>query len=97
MELGKLIKLTKKVKGQSIKMQNRLLLYWGVMLFIVFAAILVALSFSGVFSDSEEKAAQLIKFQQKNTYAELSGKLEKFDGEEYFSAEELLNKLFFEL
>ena len=97
MELIKLIKLTRNAKGQSIKMQNRLLLYWAVMLFIVFAAILVALSFAGVFSDSEEKAAQLIKFQQKNTYAELSGKLEKFDGEEYFSAEELLNKPFFEL
>ena len=72
MELSKLIKLTRNAKGQSIKMQTRLLLYWAVMLFIVFAAILVALSFAGVFSDSEEKAAQLIKFQQKNIYAELS-------------------------
>ena len=52
MELSKLIKLTRNAKGQSIKMQNRLLLYWAVMLFIVFAAILVALSFAGVFSDS---------------------------------------------
>ena len=88
MELSKLIELTKKVKGQSIKMQNRLLLYWAVMLFIVFAAILVVLSFAGVFSDSEEKAAQLINFQQNNTYSELSEELEKFYGKDISFSEE---------
>lgn len=89
MELGKLIELTKKVKGQSIKMQNRLLLYWAVMLFIVFAAILVVLSFAGVFSDSDEKAAQLLDFQQENTYFELSEKLKKFEGKEISVSDEI--------
>ena len=97
MELGKLIRLTKKVKGQSIKMQNRLLLYWGVMLFIVFAAILVALSFSGVFSDSEEKAAQLLRFQQNNTYSELSEELKKFGDGKVPVSDEFFKNTFFAL
>lgn len=86
MKFSNLIKLTKKAKGQSIKMQNRLLLYWAVMLFIVFAAVLVVFSFAGVFSDSEEKAKQLLEFQQKNTYSELS---EKFEGVENSFPDEL--------
>lgn len=67
-----LIKLTKKAKNHSIKMQNRLLLYWAVMAFVIFTAIFVVLSFAGVFSDSEEKASRLLELQQKNTYTEVS-------------------------
>ena len=67
-----LIKLTKKAKNHSIKMQNRLLLYWAVMTFVIFAAILVVMSFAGVFSNSEEKASHLLELQQQNTYTEVS-------------------------
>lgn len=70
--LREIIKLTKNSKNHSVKMQNRLLLYWGVMMFAFFAAILVILSFAGVFSNAEEKALQILCLQEKNSYAELS-------------------------
>ncbi|MBR6523763.1 MAG: helix-turn-helix transcriptional regulator [Clostridia bacterium] len=71
-----LIKLTQKARHQSIKMQNRLLLYWLVMLFVVFMAIIVIMNILGVFSDTEEKVAQVISLQQKNTYTQISKQFE---------------------
>lgn len=72
MTIGKLFKLTKNAGRQSIKMQNRLVLYWGVMILVVFAAILAIMSFAGVFSDSEERVAQVLSLQQKNTFSQIS-------------------------
>ena len=71
-----LIKLTQKARHQSIKMQNRLLLYWLAMLLVVFMAVLVIMNITGVFSDTEEKVAQIIDLQQKNTYARISKQFE---------------------
>lgn len=67
-----LIKITRKARGHSIKMQNRLLLYWGALMLLVFAAILVILSFAGVFSHSEERVSEVLSLQQKNTYNDIT-------------------------
>lgn len=67
-----LVRITRKARNHSIKMQNRLLLYWGAMMLVVFAAILLVFSFAGVFSDTEEKITQTLTLQHKNTYVQIT-------------------------
>lgn len=86
---GKLFALTKRAGHQSIKMQNRLILYWGAMMLVIFAAILVILSFAGVFSDSREKVAQVLSLQQQNTFSQISEKFSRITAQGISLSEEV--------
>lgn len=65
-------KLTVSARQQSVSIQHRLILYWILMILSVFAVLLLALSFVGVFSDSENKLAETLNVQQQGTVLAVS-------------------------
>lgn len=61
-----MLRKTTAVHGQSISMQSRLVLYWVSMALAVFAALMLILSFMGVFSSSAKKLHELLNLQQQH-------------------------------
>lgn len=74
-KLKRLWRATKEAKQQSVSMQRRLGLYWMSMAMAVLAALLLVLSFAGVFSDPAKKVSDALHLQQCNTISKLSEQL----------------------
>ncbi|SFQ15529.1 regulatory protein, luxR family [Oscillibacter sp. PC13] len=74
-KLKELRRLTNAAKQQGVSMQRRLRLYWMSMVLAVFAALILVLSFAGVFSDPAQKLSDALAIQQQNTVAALSEQL----------------------
>lgn len=72
LSLLKLFQLTKKAGQESIRMQNRLFLYWISMLLVVFTAIIMILGIAGVFSHTEDKVSHALELHHKNVFSEIS-------------------------
>ena len=54
-------------KKQSVGMQRKLMLYWMSMIVVVFAAVILLLSFAGTFSWDAEQLHEVLDVQLKNT------------------------------
>ncbi len=65
-KFAEVLNMIQNIKGHSVAMQHKLMLYWGSMLLAIFGALLVVLSATGVFRVSEQKVQQLLEVQHKN-------------------------------
>ena len=54
-------------KNRGISLEQRLLLYWRIMVLAVMAAVFVVLTIAGVFSNDAGKLGGTLSVQQKNT------------------------------
>ena len=61
-----------KAQRKSIRMQQKLFLYWSSMMLVVLSIFLVVLNMTGVFSALDEKVQQIVSARQKNIIADLS-------------------------
>lgn len=68
---------TAEARSQSVSMRRRLNLYWLCMALAVFAAVLLLLSFTGVFSNSAKKLGETVNQQQQNTQTMVSGHMDE--------------------
>ncbi len=68
---------SRKAMAQSVSMQRRLQVYWFSMVLVVFAALMLALSLAGAFSDTARKLSDTLEIQQRNTVSAIS---EQFSG-----------------
>ena len=60
-----------KAQRKSIRMQQKLFLYWSSMMLVVLSVFLVVLNMTGVFSALDEKMQQIVSARQKNIIADL--------------------------
>ena len=75
-KIKELQKLLEAAKAQGVSMQRRMRLYLLSMTLAVFAALLLLLSFAGVFSNPAQKLSDSLKLQQKNTVLVLSEQMD---------------------
>lgn len=80
-KLKELWRITKEAKEQSTSMQRKLRLYWMSMAMSVLAALIVILSFAGVFSDSAQTVSYILNVQQYNTVSTLSEQLNSLNAQ----------------
>lgn len=72
---------TMDAKRQSVSMQHKLGLYWMSMAMAILAALILVLSFAGVFSDPAQKVSDALRLQQRNTVSALSEQLSGLNGQ----------------
>ena len=60
-------KIIKRIKRQSICMQQRLTVYWCVVILTLFLATILLLSILGVLPGTDFKVQEMLSAQQKNT------------------------------
>ena len=60
-------KIIKGIKRQGIRMQQRLIVYWCVVIFTLFLATVLLLSIIGVLPGMDFKVREMLSAQQKNT------------------------------
>lgn len=80
-KLKELWRITKEAKRQSASMQRKLGLYWMSMAMSVLAALIVILSFAGVFSDTAQTVSYILNVQQHNTASTLSEQLNSLNAQ----------------
>ena len=80
-KLKELWRITKEAKEQSTSIQRKLRLYWMSMAMSVLAALIVILSFAGVFSDSAQTVSYILNVQQYNTVSTLSEQLNSLNAQ----------------
>ena len=66
-KLKELMKITATAEKQSVSLHRKLIVYWIIMALSVFAALLVILSVTGVFSNAEKLLHRTLSVQQENT------------------------------
>lgn len=74
-QLRRLIRLTKTAQTQSISIQRKILLSWSFMILTFFAAVLLVLSLSGVFSTARQNLGYALTTQQANSADEINGQI----------------------
>lgn len=64
--------VTASARKESVSIRRRLGLYWGSLVLAAFGALLLVLSFAGVFSNPAQHLGELLENQHRNTAAALS-------------------------
>lgn len=80
-KLKELCRVTSAVQGQSVSIRRRLHLYWLSMALAVFAALVLVMSFSGVFSNSAQKLQESLNLQRQNTVTSLSDHMDALNAQ----------------
>lgn len=80
-KLKELCRVTSAVQGQSVSIRRRLHLYWLSMALAVFAALVLVLSFAGVFSNSAQKLQESLTLQQQNTVTLLADHMDALNAQ----------------
>ena len=65
-------KIIKGIKRQSIRMQQRLIVYWCVVILTLFLATVLLLSIIGVLPGMDFKVREMLSAQQKNTLSTMT-------------------------
>ena len=65
-------KIIKGIKRQGIRMQQRLIVYWCVVILTLFLATVLLLSIIGVLPGMDFKVREMLSAQQKNTLSAMT-------------------------
>lgn len=65
-------KIIKGIKRQSIRMQQRLIVYWCVVILTLFLVTVLLLSILGVLPGMDYKVREMLSAQQKNTLSTMT-------------------------
>ena len=65
-------KIIKGIKRQGIRMQQRLIVYWCVVILTLFLATVLLLSIIGVLPGMDFKVREMLSAQQKNTLSTMT-------------------------
>ena len=80
-------------KKQSVGMQRKLMLYWMSMIVVVFAAVILLLSFAGTFSWDAEQLHEVLDVQLKNTQDNLGNHLDHLTAQSLNLSKELSREI----
>lgn len=76
-----LIRLTASARYKSRKMRHQLILYWCSMALVLFGILLLILSLTGVFSNSEQNLSRLLEIRESNVCADLGDHLDTLEAQ----------------
>lgn len=79
--IKELLSLTRAAGKESVSLQRKLTLYWISMAAVVFCAIMLIFSITGVFSNTDAELRQSLDIQLQNTSARISNQLESLSAE----------------
>lgn len=76
-KIRKLFEAVRPAKNKSVSMRRRLMLYWCVMILTAGAVLLFILSFTGAFSDEEQKFKENLDYQIENIESSVTGHMDE--------------------
>lgn len=79
--IRKIFEAVRTTKNKSVSMRRRLMLYWCVMILTAGAMLLFILSFTGVFSDEEQKFREGLAYQMDHIEEKLSGHMDELNAQ----------------